>query len=92
MKTALAVIALVGGWSLAGAILAPTASAAFSPDPQVSAENLVAQARWVCDRRGNCNWRGSGRRTFYYGPRNWRHCDYRWRTGRRGPYRERLCW
>ncbi|MDF2812292.1 MAG: hypothetical protein K0S56_3323 [Microvirga sp.] len=91
MKTALAVVAMVGGWTLAGAFLTP-AAAFFGPDARMTDNTLVAQTRWVCDRRGNCTWRGSGRRTFYYGPGNWRHCEYRWRTGRRGPYRERLCW
>jgi hypothetical protein len=91
MKIVLAV-AMVGGLTLAGAFSTPVAAIPFGPETRMTDEPLVLQARWVCDRRGNCNWRGTGRRTFYYGPANWRHCDYRWRTGRRGPYRERICW
>jgi hypothetical protein len=92
MKRLTAIVAMTAGWLVAGAVLMPAGAVPFGPGSRLTEEPVAMPARWVCDRVGNCVWRGPGRRTFYYGPANWRHCDYRWRTGRRGPYRERLCW
>lgn len=95
MRTLLAAIATVGGLMLAGAYLSPAAAIPFGPGPLASeAQNeLLAEARWVCNRYGRqCVWYGPQRRTLYYGPPGWRHCEYRWRPSRRGPYRERICW
>ena len=91
MKTACAVTVALGSF-LWGVATPATALPIGSISQLTDTLPLVQQARWVCNSRGDCVWRGASRRTFYYGPANWRHCDYRWRTGRHGPYRERLCW
>ena len=92
MKPVLAIITIAGGLAVSGVVPVPATAGAFGPDIRLLGEPIVVPARWVCDPRGNCVWHGGGGRTFYYGPANWRHCDYRWRTGRHGPYRERICW
>ncbi|WP_157961444.1 hypothetical protein [Microvirga flavescens] len=84
----------VSGAVLCGAAAFAPASATVIPNPSeaLKTTDLVTPARWVCDRGGNCVWRGPQSREFYYGPPGWKHCDYRWRTGPHGPYRQRLCW
>lgn len=94
MRILLAALATAGGLTLAGAGIVPAAAIPFGPGPLASATpgGLATEARWVCDRWNRCVWRGPQRRQFYYGPPGWRHCEYRWRPSRRGPYRERICW
>ncbi|WP_210484623.1 hypothetical protein [Microvirga antarctica] len=92
MKPLLAFAAFAGTLVLAGAGATPTAALPIGPVAGLIDQGLVQPTRWVCDRRQNCHWTGPSRRSLYYGPRNWQHCDYRWRTGPRGPYRQRICW
>jgi hypothetical protein len=95
MKTLLATLAVAGGVTIAGFGASPALAIPFGPSPLVvqDAGSPITEVRWVCTRNGrDCVWRGPQRRVLYYGPRNWQHCDFRWRTGPRGPYRERICW
>lgn len=94
MKTFLAVLSVAGALTVAGPAATPALAMPFGFSPLVAdAGSAATPVRWVCTRNGrSCVWRGPQRRTLYYGPRNWQHCDFRWRTGPRGPYRERICW
>lgn len=92
MKGVLATFALAGAVLCSSSAVAPATAAPF---PNLSAildgNELTTPVRWVCNRHHQCVWRGYTQNQFYYGPRGWKHCDYRWRTGRNGPYRERIC-
>lgn len=92
MRTLFAAFAMAAGLTCAGSALAPAAAIPFSPSPAQTENNMLTQARWVCNRYHQCIWRGPRGREFYYGPPGWRHCEYHWRPSSRGPYRERLCW